>query len=215
MSPPHATGASLCHHPPPGVPPSCPAPLPLFTALGCGTDWEQRGAPRVTRGTGWAWGHQFCVTVLSVCPPPWSHRVLSLSQSRCPPLAVSQLDVTTSPHLWHNLCDPSCHHVLPMKHSLCPPPQWPTVCVSPCPRRALRADAARALSQLSLSAVSPQSMKSGQCPNCRCVPTSRCHCPRAPPGHKEQAVLPGVRGQCPTVPMPSPQCPHVPSGHKE
>lgn len=61
---PHPTGASRCHLSPPGVPPSCPALLPLFTALGCGTDWIQRGAPRGARGG--AWGHQLCVTLS--CP---------------------------------------------------------------------------------------------------------------------------------------------------
>lgn len=109
--PPHSPRSPPHHHtgvpvspPAPRVPSSCPSPLPLFTALGCGTHRGQRGAPRVTQGTGWPWGHQLCVTVLSVCPPPWSHRVLSLCQSR---YAVSQLGVTKSPHLCRNLRDPS------------------------------------------------------------------------------------------------------------
>ncbi|XP_053843816.1 DNA replication complex GINS protein PSF2 isoform X2 [Vidua macroura] len=207
MSPPHPTGTSRCHLPTPGVPPSCPSPPPLFTALGCGTEGDT--GRRVSLGTS-ALCHSVLSGVTVPCPCP---------RPGAPP--VSQLGATTSPHLWHNSCD----HVLPMKHSLCPlagwhlspvcgtVPVWLTVSVSPCPYRAPtlsscphhgvplgHEDAPAVLVSPSPGATSPCPLGHKE----RAMPLSsyplgrQCHCPHIPWGTKS--------GQC--------HCPHVPWGTK-
>lgn len=52
----------------------------------------------------------------------------------------------------------------------------------------------------------------GRCPT---VPTSRCHCPHVPSGHKEQAVSPPGPGHCPKLSLcPLGSVPMSPQGRK-
>lgn len=194
MSPPPRRGSIPPHgrpgvtSRPPGVPPSSPSPLPYLQLWDVAPMGDSKGALRAAQRHGL--GLQ--TSALCHCPvhvsSPWCHCVLSLSQSRCPPLspslgsprpvtcgttrvtpALSPCPAHGTPPVFPGMMAPC---PLSVAESLCLPPGCPTVRVSPCPRRAPRADATGALANCPHvpTVVSLQGMRSRQYPTVRVSP---------------------------------------------